>query len=170
MAENIIWILIVVILAIAVLAFGIGLLGNAKGGATTTVDLGNEVADSLGGNLQASCRDWLGASNMYNAEDVLDHYKIPGRAEPYGTNANLDSCSVKMKEEALTVINAGKTDKMAADGPGVTACITACTSVKNCYDTIVRKNPGQGDSDYATKLDAVIAGTHGSSITQTDCT
>ena len=173
MAENVIWIVIVIILAIAVLAFGGGLLGRAQTGAKETETIQKVVTDVLGGKgLYSSCKDWLAATNRYDVEAILSYYKVPDRAEPFGNKGNLHFCSSKepnvvrpneppfgMKNEALKAKNAGKTNipvgdtSYTGDWDDTQRCITTCTAIVNCYETIERKNPGQSDSTYNTKLE-----------------
>ena len=169
MAEHVIWIVIVVILAIGVLAFGSGLLSKANiiGDETETIlDFG--MNDLSGKNLYVACRDWLNSPNRYDAKAILDYYKIPEQAKPFGTYAQLQYCNGdtnSLRVEALTVVNSGGTNVDHTNG-NVRNCITVCTNIVNCHDTIMNKHPSFSETQsiscmnkriYRTSTNALVA-------------
>ena len=146
MAEQVVWVVVGVILAIAVLGFGIYLV-------TMTQEKMPEPKAPEVNNLYSACRDWLTAGNRYNAVNILDQYKLPEVAEPFGQNqyGKLQFCSETLMEEALTAKIAGQTN-VAISGPGVVGCISACSNVKACHDTILNKHPSFTEDQVITCL------------------
>jgi len=176
MAEgNVIWILIIVVLAIAVLAFTLGILGTSQKGIGATGPTQTANIDLLSGqNLYASCNDWLNSPNRYDAKKIVDTYKVPLRTEPFGTYGSLNKCSGtgqgEMYGEALAAITAGETniDLSRGKGDGTAACLEICDFVVKCHDTIMQKHSSFDESQASSCLNKhVLSVPAGSRLTAT---
>lgn len=152
MANDVIW--IIVAIGIALMAFFIasGMLGTSKLKLTDMLSWVGWQKEELGAakTIEAACTGWLDGADKYNAKAILDNYAIIEKSAPFTT---LTCCSVDLKTAAEDNIKACATDAGSAGCNGgsipfatVHGCWSACQNVLSLEQSCRGTCPGASEA------------------------
>ncbi len=152
MANEVIW--IIVAIGIALMAFFIasGMLGTSKIKLTDMLKWVGWQREELGGakTIEAACNAWLNGGDRYNAKAILDNYAITGKSVPFTT---LTCCSVDLKTAAEENIKACATDPATPECNGgnipfanTQGCWSACQKVLGLEQSCRGACPGASEA------------------------
>ena len=139
-AESVLPLVLGVIVAGAILVIGFGIMGRAKGGVEDIWNTGasfQQRMDAMDG-LYLSCNDWMTGAERYNADSILNTYKLTDRMRPY--RYVWASCGEEL-EEVAEKCYVQQEDSGECAGKGyisseesiMTDCLSTCTVIRDIY-------------------------------------
>ncbi|HDR53447.1 MAG TPA: hypothetical protein ENN60_02120 [archaeon] len=138
--QQIIPLVLGVIIAGALLIVGFTVISQAKGGIEDLQSTSEQFQQRLEAmdNLYLACRDWT-TGDRYNAEKILNTYKLPDRMQPYRYPRT--RCGEPLKELAQKCYRGTETyggcagnGYISAGETEVSTCTTVCRNVQIIYE------------------------------------
>lgn len=170
MDQQVIPLVLGVIIAGALLVIGFTVIGQAKGGIEDLQETGANFQQRLDAmdNLYLACRDWT-TGDRYNAEKILNTYKIPDRMKPYKYPRT--RCGDPLEELAQRCYKQGSSYGSECAGDGYISAgeieISTCTRVCGNVQLIYEKCE-VACGDYVVGCFEYIINNMGSSIDDSD--
>lgn len=152
MANEVVWIIVAIGIALMVFFIAGGMLGTSKIKLTDLLKWVGWQKEALGGvkTVEDACRAWLDGADKYNAKALLDNYAITQKAAPFTT---LSCCSQDIKNAAEENIRACATDPTTPECNGgniplayAQGCWSACQAVMRTEQSCRGACPGASEA------------------------
>ncbi len=162
MANDVIWIIVAIGIALMAFLIASGMLGTSKLKLTDMLSWVGWQKEELGDvkTVEAACDAWLNGGDKYNAKAILDNYAIIEKSAPFTT---LTCCSADLKTAAEDNIKACATDSGSAECNGgsipfatVQGCWSACQKVLGLEQSCRGTCPGASAAQITNCVAGVI--------------